>query len=256
MNDIYLIDKKLIKVLYLIKKLIFSKSDIKNFFYDDFFLSRFLSHISDSHGLWFWIYNIFSKTFQVQANSYHYFYHQYNSTWLNERCVEVSVILEIFKRYQGKNILEIGNVLSNYYPTEHDIVDKYEKGEGVVNEDVVDYQPSKKYDLIVSISTLEHVGWDETPRDPMKLIRAIKNLRNLLTSNGKIVVTIPIGYNPHLDKLIDEEKMPLSKQICLKRISNDNKWKEVNWNEISDIKYNKPFPGANGLVIGIIKKNN
>ena len=35
-----------------------------------------------------------------------------------------------------------------------------------------------KYDLIVTISTLEHVGWDEEPRDPSKVLRAIENLKS------------------------------------------------------------------------------
>ena len=55
-----------------------------------------------------------------------------------------------------------------YYKFEHDIVDKYEKKKGIINQDIVDYKPDKKYDLIISISTLEHVGWDETPRENYK----------------------------------------------------------------------------------------
>ena len=44
-------------------------------------------------------------------------------------------------------LLEIGNVLSHYFKWDHDVVDKYEKVEGVINEDVVDFRPSKKYDI-------------------------------------------------------------------------------------------------------------
>jgi len=51
-------------------------------------------------------------------------------------------------------------VLSHYFAVKHDIVDKYEIAPSVVNEDLVNFKPGKKYDLIVSISTLEHVGWD------------------------------------------------------------------------------------------------
>ena len=35
------------------------------------------------------------------------------------------------------------------------------------------------FDLIVAISTLEHVGWDESPRDPAKAPRAVEVLRSL-----------------------------------------------------------------------------
>jgi hypothetical protein len=38
------------------------------------------------------------------------------------------------------------------------VLDKYEQAPGVINEDVVSFSPPQKYDLIVSVSTLEHVG--------------------------------------------------------------------------------------------------
>jgi hypothetical protein len=80
----------------------------------------------------------------------------------------------------------VGNVLSHYFSVNHDVVDKYEKAEGVINRDIIDFHPSKEYDLIISISTLEHVGWDEDIsdhkilHDPSKILRAIENLRGLL----------------------------------------------------------------------------
>jgi len=58
---------------------------------------------------------------------------------------------------------------------------------------------------IVSISTIEHVGWDETPRDPKKIPLALENLATkCLAPGGEIVVTLPIGYNTYLDKLMME----------------------------------------------------
>jgi cyclopropane fatty-acyl-phospholipid synthase-like methyltransferase len=36
----------------------------------------------------------------------------------------------------------------------------------MINEGVVDFHPSKRYDIIVSISTFEHIGLDEKPKDP------------------------------------------------------------------------------------------
>lgn len=108
----------------------------------------------------FYFYRIFysSRTFVFRVKQYKYFYHKYNTTWKLERTVEVPIIFEVVKKHHDKNILEVGNVLSHYFPVNHDIIDKYEKGKGVINEDVVDFRPPKKYDLIVSISTLEHVG--------------------------------------------------------------------------------------------------
>lgn len=153
--------------------------------------------INNYNKFWTWFYKNFksSRTFFFNNRTYNYFYHRYSITWNNERTVEVPIIRDFIKNYENDNILEIGNVLSHYFTVNHDIVDKYEKGDGVINQDVIDYKPSKKYDLIISISTLEHVGWDELPREPLKIIKAINNLKSLLNRRGKIVMTIPLGHN-------------------------------------------------------------
>lgn len=122
-----------------------------------------------------------NRGFVFQGKKYKYFYHRYNRTWTNERAVEIPIIREIWKENKGKEVLEIGNVLSHYFSVNHDIVDKYEKAKSIINEDVVNLKPSKKYDLIISISTLEHVGFDEEPKEPEKILRAIENLKNLLS---------------------------------------------------------------------------
>lgn len=201
-------------------------------------------------------YSIFksSRTFLLHGNSYYYFYHRYSLTWQNERIVEVPIVWEIVKEYAGKNILEVGNVLSHYFPVNYDILDKYEKDDGVVNEDIVSFQPSKKYDLIVSISTIEHVGWDEDQRDSTKILRAIENLKKLIAPGGKIVITFPVGYNPEMDKLLNEGKICFTKQYNMQRVSKDNAWIEVSSQHLKNIKYDEPFKYANGLIIGIIEK--
>ena len=193
-------------------------------------------------------------TFALHGRTYRYLYHHHNTTWKNERAVEVPIILEKIKSYQGGRILEVGNVLSHYVHFQHDIVDKYDKADGVINQDVVDFQPTEKYDLIVSISTIEHVGWDETPRDPKKIPLALENLTGCLASGGEMVVTVPLGYNTYLDKLLKEDKMCFTEQYYLKRISDDNKWMQVGGGEVRETKYGAPFPYANVLAIGIIRR--
>jgi len=195
------------------------------------------------------------RTFRFQGRRYNYFYHRYNATWMNERAVEVPIIWEIVRKHQGEKILEVGNVLSHYFSVNHDILDKYEKAPGVINQDVMHFQPACKYDLIVSLSCLEHVGWDESPRDSTKILHAIENLGNLLAPQGKMVVTLPLGYNLEMDKFLRQGKIRFSKQYYLKRISGrSNRWKEVDWEDICDAKYNHPFLGANGVVVGIIEE--
>jgi len=197
-----------------------------------------------------------SKTFTFQGERYKYFYHRYNNTWNNERAVEIPIIWAIVKDYREKKkrILESGNVLSHYFHCNHDIIDKYEKDKGIVNEDVVTFQPKGKYDLIVSISTFEHIGWDERPRTPMKIFYAIENLSKCLSYGGKIVATMPIGYNKKMDKFFKSGTIAFTTQYYLKRTSKNNKWVETMRDDVFKLKYGKPFPKANGLIIGIIEK--
>jgi len=187
----------------------------------------------------------------VLGKTYSYF--DTVKTWYNERAIEIPIVMEMVRKYQGTNILEIGNVLSNHVRFEHDILDKYEIAKGIINEDVVNFRPEKSYDLIVSISTLEHVGWDEKPRDNMKIPRAIENMKALITpQGGMIIITVPLGYNSALDKLLKDGIIRFSKQYHLVRTSKGNEWKEASWEDVNATKYNTPLPYANGLIIGII----
>jgi hypothetical protein len=194
------------------------------------------------------------NTFCALGKTYHYF--DTYKTWHSERVVEIPIVMEMVKEYQGMNILEIGNVLAHHVQFEHDVLDKYEVAKGVINKDVVDFESEKKYDLIFSISTLEHVGWDEwdgKPHDDTKIPRAIENLKTLITSRGgTIIITLPLGYNSAFDRLLKDGGIPFSKQHYLMRISAGNEWKEGSWEDVQDAKYNTPLPFANALVIGII----
>ena len=192
------------------------------------------------------------ETFTFQGRAYSYFFHRHNTTWRNERSVEVPIIHALVKARPPDRVLEIGNVLRHYFSVSHDVVDKYEQAAGVINEDVVDYRPAKKYDLIVAISTLEHVGWDERPKDPAKILRAINNLKTCLAPGGKIIVTMPIGENPHLDELLKNGQISFSHKTCLKRLSKRNEWAEAPWEQVRELKYNSPFPKANGIVVGTL----
>ena len=194
------------------------------------------------------------KTFNFNGENFNYFMHPYNFTWRNERIIEVPIIRKLILNNEGKNILEVGNVLSHYFKINHDIFDKYEKGDKVINKDIVDFKSKKKYDLIISISTLEHIGWDEPEKDNKKGLKAIKKMKSLLKRKGKMIFTIPLGYNPFIDKYIKNNQINFSEKFFLIRISSKNIWQQSSWNLVKNIKYNYPFPYANGVVIGVINK--
>ncbi len=258
--------KKLIKGIRLVKKkkninekgmIGFFNHYLKIFIFIYYLFNLKIDFKSTPNKNWFWHYKTFksNKKFKINGRIYKYFYHIYNATWKTERTVEIPIIYEIVKRYYKKNILEVGNVLSNYFSVDHDVIDKYEDSARIIKQDVIGYYAHKKYDLIVSISTLEHIGWNETPQKPERILKAIEHLKGLITPNGKIVITLPIGWNHYLDKILDIGKIKFSKQIYLKQISKSNKWKEVKWHEIRNSKYGIPvYKSASGLVIGFIEE--
>lgn len=126
------------------------------------------------------------------------FDHPYNNTILNERAIELAIAQHWFDGVKGKVGLEVGNVLSHYgIGPERRIVDLNEKAVGVENIDVFDI--TGKFDWIISLSTLEHVGWDAAPRDPEAAQLALNHLRSLLKAKGQMLITIPAGYHPTFD---------------------------------------------------------
>lgn len=193
-----------------------------------------------------------NKTFRFDGREYEYLYHPYNRTWKNERGVEIPIFREILLDHHGTRILEVGNVLSHYFPVQHDIVDKYEVSPGVINQDIIGFVPHEKYDLIVSISTLEHIGWDEQPQDPPKLLRAIEHVRSTcLAPGGMLVASLPIGYNRFFDDLLDRGKSPFTTHHFLKRISKRNYWAEADWDQVRSTSYGRFV--AHAICIGIIR---
>lgn len=159
-------------------------------------------------------------SFEVWGENYQYFLHKHNTTWANERAVELAVAKRFVERSDGGTLLEFGNVLSHYGNVAADeIVDRYEKWPGVLNIDVLEYEPDFKFDRIVSVSTIEHVGWDEPQIDEDKALSALLHLRSLLASNGVMFVTIPFGHHPRLDELIASGDIPTERQATLIRQS-------------------------------------
>jgi hypothetical protein len=188
--------------------------------------------------------------FVAEGMPFRYFYHIYNSTWRYERALEIPIVMKYIE--ENKDVLEIGNVLSHYFNFRHDIVDKYEKYPGIINEDITEFKTNRRYDVIASISTFEHIGYDEEQKDENKVIRALECAKNLLKPGGKIVVTLPVCYNKPMDKMLFDGRIKFDRTICLSR-SGYCEWKQVaGLDEIRNAKFNEPYPQANALIVGII----
>ncbi len=202
--------------------------------------------------LWGLFFRAFPRTFAFQGRRYRYFLRGYNLTWSNERAVEVPVIWAEVCARRGGRVLEVGNVLSHYFAVDHEVLDKFERGAAVRNEDVATFRSPRRYDLIVSISTLEHVGWDEEPRDAGKIPCALANLLDHLAPGGRLVVTLAVGYNPVLDRLLAAGGLPFTRRHFLKRRGLTS-WSEADWPAIASSAYGRRWPGAQGLVIGVVE---
>jgi hypothetical protein len=198
--------------------------------------------------------------FTAAGSRYPYFWNAYNDAWENERTVEVPLITKHLQaaRRRNQRILEVGCVLPHYMKADWTVVDKFERWPGVLNVDIADFMATgHTFDLIVSISTFEHVGFDEDLRarrdrtaDAGKLRGVILGLRDhCLAAGGRLVATVPIGYNPALDDLLFTGGMPFEMCRFLVRWSRYNLWKEVPASEARGVAYGAPYSCANAICL-------
>jgi len=187
------------------------------------------------------------RSFLFDGKEIPLFYHRYNITWAGERAVEVPVARNFLKGLRGKKVLEVGNVLSYYYKPWWDVLDKFEKKKFLIREDISNFKPVGKYDYIVSISTFEHIGFDdgsigEGSRE--KILKGLMNIKkNCLKTGGLLMFTIPIGYNPEMDGLVFNKKMNFQKKF-VKKVSKSG-WAQIGEDEARKCSYGRPFPYGN-----------
>jgi SAM-dependent methyltransferase len=189
---------------------------------------------------------------------YGYLLHWNNRTWTNERAVEVPVIWRAVEEAQarGERVLEIGDVLFNYCPATHPVVDLGATRQGALSCDVVDYAPGERFDLIATISTLEHVGFDTgEASDPAKPARAVEHLKALLRPGGVLWVTVPLGYNPAIDALLSAAPSAFDEVRYLLRTSARPEWREASAAEVGGASYGSPFPAANAVAIARFRRS-
>jgi hypothetical protein len=159
---------------------------------------------------------------------------------LGERTVELAVAREFVAQRRALGpILEVGNVLAHHVPFPHPVVDRYEPGDGILHVDVLEYRPSDPSPSIVSISTLEHVGFDETPRRVGRFRPALVHLfEQCLRPGGTMLVTVPLGYNPEVDDAVFSRARELGKITIYRRHGLRNLWDRLvpsEWPKQSDV---------------------
>lgn len=197
------------------------------------------------------------RTLDVLGARIPYVRHHYNRAWRNERCIELGLAHWFLGGIEDRRVLEVGNVLAHYgsvpryRPAVHDVLDKYERSPGVINEDIVGFGAEVPYDVLLSISTLEHVGWDERPRQPEKVLMAYDAMKSLIAPDGAMLVTAPLGQNPHLDRFLHDGRFDFPVQAFLRKVSRQNDWREVTRDEVVGAEWGSPYHGTNALFVGI-----
>lgn len=124
----------------------------------------------------------------------------------------------------------------------------------MINQDIEYYKPDKKYDLIVSISTLEHVGFDDEVKDSSKIDRVIEHITsNLLNSGGTFLFTVLLGYNFDLDAKLQRNFFNLDGYAVYQKSFLTEQWYEVELGAVSTCVYGSRGDGAGELFVGVIK---
>jgi SAM-dependent methyltransferase len=193
-------------------------------------------------------------SFELDGERYRYLHQRYKLSWLTERAVEVPVVQAIVDGHRGRRILEVGHVLGHYRHNEHTVVDKYEQAPGVLNLDVLELGELGPFDLIVAISTLEHVGLDEAERDPGKAPRAVEALKQRLAPGGRLVITIPAGYNRDFDRAFTDGTIETSSLSALRRVPGRSGWRETSPAEAFAAPYDFLLYRARAVVFAFISR--
>lgn len=187
--------------------------------------------------------------FLFDGERYRCLVHLHRWTWLSERAVEVPIAARHVERAAGGRILEVGHVLGHYGIRGHEVVDRWERAPGVRNADVMDLRGTGPYDLIVSISTLEHVGWDEAPRDPDRATAAMRLLAGELRPGGHLLATIPTGYHGRLEATLASCAPPLVHVGALRRTGRGPAWKQIEPTEALTVPYDDLLFRADAVLV-------
>jgi hypothetical protein len=146
-----------------------------------------------------------------------------------ERAIEVPIGLEFLRRARkaGARVLEVGNVLGRSQGFDHVVLDKYEFGLEIVNDDICTYSPVRRFDAVLAISTLEHIGIDEPDGTIEKIVVALSNISSkVLTPGGIMFATLPVGYNRTFDEIVSESGGAPGRVRVMARTGLFNLWEE------------------------------
>jgi len=147
----------------------------------------------------------------------------YNSPATNERTVEIPLGFYFLENYS--DALELGAVMPYYGAEKHEVWDLHDPHKccGRVDLEGDDFDVSGR--AVFSISTIEHVGFNNyggagfLPREQWR--RAFVLLQTIVQNASVYLLTYPLGYNIDLDALVEAQ---CPNRIILRRINSRNTW--------------------------------
>ena len=192
------------------------------------------------------------RSVEYRGASLRLVYARHNVTWANERCVELALAGALMTGVRPERLLEVGHVTPHYLRSGHMVVDKYQPGS--LEVDIVDFEPAERFDLILSISTFEHIAFDEPGPTPAlqsvaaKVAAALKQCRGLLAPGGLLAITVPLGYNPALDAMIANDELGWDRATWFRRFPR-RRWRRVARSEAVGCRYGSPHAFANAILL-------
>lgn len=187
------------------------------------------------------------RRIDFEGRKLEYVVEPYNLTCVSERGLELGIIQGLLPK--DARVLEIGNVWGHYRDRDFKVVDKYEIAPGVDNSDVVNLPEDEKFDFIFSVSTFEHIGWDEDPRQPEKLENALAKIPRLLADSGRAIVTVPSGWNSWLDERLKAGDLPVDSVTWFRRDGLFCNWKPADAEECAGMPYGGRHQAANAVAV-------
>jgi O-antigen chain-terminating methyltransferase len=140
--------------------------------------------------------------------------------WSDERAIEIPWVLA---RYTGEpRVLDIGTAfaerayvdgLRDLHPHDLVTVDLAEPADVIADVRDLPFEDGR-FDVVFCVSTLEHIGRDNTtydvdaPRDEQGDEAALRELRRILSSEGRLLISVPTGV--HDDQGWQVQREPLA----------------------------------------------
>jgi hypothetical protein len=189
-------------------------------------------------------------SFRYRGQVYPYFVDSYQNTRINERAVEVSIALARYNK--AIRPLEVGAVLPHYIPDwpeqYHEVIDLHEDYPAVIRANVLTYSAIGQHDLVMSISTLDHLN------NVDEVMAAVGCMKSWVTRGKLVFATVPamqppeVGGGEWLDELVLSGDLDMSIARMDKTDPDNHEWREVSMDD-KPLAYNGRSNFANTVYI-------